>query len=202
MPAIKVLCLIAAIATGASYFDSGRHSPCSILGEQVRHRDDLEAAIIPDAVVYIDSAGRYGPLSPARCIGALLGQRPILFLTTARPASQQQVQSPQPTTNEEIFRTVLKKTQPAINKCSLRRLRGELPTFAASAECSNRLLIAAFNAAHYKYMDLIKYLAAKRLEVAEQIDRGKLTEEQARQEAMKIMMQIIAAERERDSGVR
>lgn len=116
--------------------------------------------------------------------------------------SAAQAQSAQPTSNEDIFRTVLREAQPVINECRLRRLRGELPTFAASAECSNRGLIAAFSAARYKYIDLIEYLAAKRLEVAGQIDRKEVTEDQARRESVKIMLHIVTAVQERDSRAR
>lgn len=136
------------------------------------------------------------------CVIAAIASFDFGSLPSSLTASQQQVQPPRPTTSEDIFRAVLRDAQPAINECRLRRLRGELPTFAASAECSNRRLIAAFSAAHYKYMDLIQYLAAKRVEVAEQIDRRELTEDQARQQSMKIIMQIIATEQKRDSSPR
>ena len=49
-------------------------------------------------------------------------------------------------------------------------------------------MIQAFNAAHYRYMDLIETLAAKRLEVAERIDRNELTEDQAKLENAKLYM--------------
>ncbi|MFZ2065124.1 MAG: hypothetical protein WAV27_04005 [Xanthobacteraceae bacterium] len=122
-----------------------------------------------------------------------------LVLAQAAPANPAEAK---PTTNQDIFRTILREVQPVINECRLRRLRGELPTFAASAECSNHGLISSFNAAHYKYMDLIRFLVAKRLEVAEQIDRKEVTEDQARRESMKIMIRVITAVQERDSGAR
>ena len=124
--------------------------------------------------------------------------------TPAAPqlASGQEVQSSRPATNQDVFDATLREAQAAISECRLKRLSGELPTFATSAQCSNRQLITIFNAAHYEYMDLIQYLAAKRLEVAEKIDRGELTKEQAQQEGMKIIMQITAVARERDSSTR
>ncbi len=51
-------------------------------------------------------------------------------------------------------------------------------------------------------MDLIETLAAKRLEVAERIDRNELTEDQAKLENAKLYMEIVAAERRRDSAAR
>ncbi len=63
-------------------------------------------------------------------------------------------------------------------------------------------MIQAFNGAHYKYMDLIEFFAAKRLELAARIDRGELTEDQAKLETQKVYASIQATERQRDSGAR
>jgi hypothetical protein len=58
-------------------------------------------------------------------------------------------------------------------------------------------MIQAFNAAHYRYMDLIETLATKRLQVAERIDRNELTEDQAKLENAKLYMEMS-----RDSAAR
>jgi hypothetical protein len=81
-------------------------------------------------------------------------------------------------------------------------LRGELSTHAASVQCSNPTMLAAFSEAHYKYMDLIEFFAAKRLELAAKIDRGELTEQQAQLESNKLYASIQETERQRDSGAR
>jgi hypothetical protein len=49
----------------------------------------------------------------------------------------------------------------------------------------------------YRYIDLIETLAAKRLEVAERIDRNELTEDQAKLENAKLYMEMS-----RDSAAR
>ena len=90
----------------------------------------------------------------------------------------------------------------AMVECRDKRLRGELPTQVASVQCSNPTIIAAFQKAHYRYMDLIQFFAAKRLEFAAKIDRGELTEQQAQLESNKVYASIQATERQRDSGVR
>jgi hypothetical protein len=93
-------------------------------------------------------------------------------------------------------------TVQATNECRAKRLRGELPTHAASVQCSNPTMITAFNEARYKYMDLIEFFAAKRLELAAKIDRGELTEKQAQIESTKAYASIQEAERRRDTGAR
>jgi len=83
------------------------------------------------------------------------------------------------------------------NGCRAKRSVESYPTFAASVQCSNPRMIQAFNAAHYRYMDLIETLATKRLEVAERIDRNELTEDQAKLENAKLYMEMS-----RDSAAR
>jgi len=63
-------------------------------------------------------------------------------------------------------------------------------------------MIAAFKEAHYKYMDLIEFFAAKRLELPAKIDRGELTERQAQLDSKKAFASIQEAERRRDGRAR
>ena len=60
-------------------------------------------------------------------------------------------------------------------------------------------MLQAFNVAHYRYMDLIQFFAAKRVELATKIDRGEMTEQQAKAETQKIFASIQATERQRDA---
>ena len=156
------------------------------------------AAVLPDSIVDLVIAGQYGALSPGRCLGILLEQSPQ---ATQHPMARQQPPHA-PLNGQEALSAPLREAQRAIDECRAKRLRGELPTFAASVQCSNPRMIQAFNAAHYRYMDLIETLAAKRLEVAERIDRNELTEDQAKLENAKLYMEIVAAERRRDSAAR
>jgi hypothetical protein len=59
-------------------------------------------------------------------------------------------------------------------------------------------MIKAFNAAHYRYMDLIELFAMRRIEMAAKIDRSELTEEQAKFETEKFYASIQETERRRD----
>jgi hypothetical protein len=149
----------------------------------------------------MDIAAQYGPLSPARCVDLLLEKRAVLLSTTPQPVAQQA--PPASThTNQVVFSKALREAQQAINECKAKRVSGELPTFAASAQCSNPRLIQAFSAAHYRYIDLIQVLAARRLEIAKRIDRKELTEDQAQLEYARLMMKITAVERQRDVRAR
>jgi hypothetical protein len=52
----------------------------------------------------------------------------------------------------------------AANECRAKRLSGELKTYVESVECSNPRIVEAWSAANYKYLDLVKSFAAKRLD--------------------------------------
>jgi hypothetical protein len=93
-------------------------------------------------------------------------------------------------------------TVQAITQCREKRLRGELATYAASAQCSNKLMVAAYNQVHYRYMDLIQSFAERRLEIASKQDRGELTDQQGQLEASKAFAAIQDIERRRDSSGR
>jgi Transglycosylase SLT domain len=66
----------------------------------------------------------------------------------------------------------------AVKECKAKRLSGELKTYVQSAMCSNPGVVQAFSAVNYKHMDLIQGFAAKRLELAEKLDRRQITEAQ------------------------
>ena len=110
--------------------------------------------------------------------------------------------APLPATVQDPMQRALNITAQAADECKAKRLSGQLPSHAASVQCANPAMLQAFNAAHYKYMDLIQYFAAKRLEVATKIDRGEMTEQQGQVETQKIFASIQATERQRDSGAR
>jgi hypothetical protein len=118
-------------------------------------------------------------------------------LTRSAPSvqhPQQQQPSPAPTVQDPL-QWALKVTAQAADGCRTKRLRGELPSHAASVQCSNPPMLQAFDAAHYRYMDLIHFFAAKRLEMATKIDRGEITEQQGQIETQKIYASIQATER-------
>ena len=86
----------------------------------------------------------------------------------------------------------------AANECRAKRLSGELKTYVESVECSNPRIVEAWGAAKYKYMDLVKTFAAKRLELARRVDRGELSEEQNQRQIADFYSQLQAEGRRRE----
>jgi hypothetical protein len=111
-----------------------------------------------------------------------------------------EIGAPLDPTAQDPMQWALKVTAQATADCRNKRLKGELPSHAASAQCANPAMIQAFNAAHYRYMDLIQFFAAKRLELAVEIDRGEMTEQQGIVETQKFYASIQATERQRDAA--
>ena len=198
-----VLGIIGLIAL-ALFYDFGTLSPCGILRETVRKRDGL-AAILPDSIVDLGLAAQYGELSPSRCVAILMNDlKPVTTAQATLPPSPAP-RSPAPqakVTAQDPVQWAMQVTVKAENECRAKRVRGELPSYAASAECSNPTMLAAFKEARYRYMDLIQFFAAKRLELAKQIDIGQLTEQQAQAETTQVYQAMIATERQRDQLAR
>jgi hypothetical protein len=84
----------------------------------------------------------------------------------------------------------------AVGECKAKRLSGELKTYVESATCSNPNIVQAFSAANYKHMDLIQAFAAKRLELAEKLDRQQISEAQSDRELSEFSNRIRNEERQ------
>jgi hypothetical protein len=199
--ALRALGAIAVLIAAVAYFNYGTLSPCGALRETVRQRDGL-AAILPDSIVDLVISGQYGALSPGRCISILLEQHgaPKPAQAIQQPIARQQ--TPQAPAPQDALQAALKQTELASDLCRAKRLRGELPTYAASVRCANPAMIQAFKAAQYRYMDLIDFFAAKRLELAEKIDRNELTEDQAKVEGERAYAGIVKLQQLRDGTTR
>ena len=208
MRTIQTLGGIAALIAVSVYWNFGTLSPCGVLRETVRQRDGL-AAVLPDSIVDLALAGQYGTLSPGRCLAVLMNNLSTPVPNTAQASRPEKVQpvprpapQPAPVTAQDPMQWAAQVTVEASNECRAKRLRGELPNHMASAQCANAPMLAAFNEAHYRYMDLIQFFAAKRLELAAKIDRGELTEQQAQLDGNKFYASIQETERQRDHGAR
>jgi hypothetical protein len=94
------------------------------------------------------------------------------------------------------------KADAAIRECRRMRLAGQLRTYVASVECSNRRILAAYQAAGYRYMDLVTMMTKARRGESERIDRELLTEAQSQVEYARLMTAIHNMEQQRDSGRR
>jgi len=92
------------------------------------------------------------------------------------------------------------KTLAAMAECKSKRLSGELKTYVQSAKCSNPRMIRAFQDAGYPYMDIIELYAAKRIELAKNVDEKKITEEEYEISNKEFVSQLIEKEKERDTN--
>ena len=185
------------------YLSFGTLSPCGMLRESIRKQDTLTAAL-PDSLVDLALVAQYGALSPGRCIGILLGGQNAPVATKISPVQQtlpQQASRPV-SSGEDAMRAALKEAETAINECRAKRLSGELRTYAESAKCSNPRIAQSFNAANYRYMDLIEWLAEQRLQLAYKMDRREMTDEQARAASKKLFTAIVDEERRREAARR
>ncbi len=106
--------------------------------------------------------------------------------------------SPNPLTEEEVLAKALQEGEVAAHECRARRLSGEISTFLQSAQCSNGRIVQAFRAVNYRYMDLITRYAAGRLQIAQKIDRGLITEAEAKSETTTLINAINEVARQRD----
>jgi hypothetical protein len=86
-----------------------------------------------------------------------------------------------------------------VNECKAKRLAGELKSFVQSAQCSNPRIIAAFNKANYRYMDLVTLMTGKRMQIAERLDRNQLSEADANVAYQQAFTDIVTAEKARDA---
>lgn len=176
-----------------------------MLRESYRQRDGL-AAILPDSIVDLSLAAQYGALTPGRCLGILVHTLKTQVPNTAQasipqpvqPQRQQITPAPATPTVQNPLQWALQITAQTANECKAKRLRGELPNYVASAQCSNVTMLAAFNEVHYRYMDLIQAFAAERVELASKIDRGEMTGQQAQLEGQRLYASLQATERQRD----
>ena len=194
---MKAIAAIMVLICIALYLTFGTISPCGMLRENVRKHDNLAAAL-PDSVLDLALAAQHGALSPGRCLEILLAGQSAPPVAPARqiPAAQQ---PPAVQTGDEALRTVFVT---AVNECRARRLSGELRTFAASVQCSNARIVQAFSVANYRYMYLIDMLAAKRLQIAQRIDRKEITEAQGQLENTQLLNDLREAERQLDTNRR
>jgi hypothetical protein len=155
---------------------------------------------LPDAIVDAALAAKYGALTPGKCVGLLLSGRtgPVPATVAAAPQQQIQAATPSQVSMANGFSGALQRANAAMGECRDRRLRGALKSHVESTQCSNPRVVQIFSSENYRYMDLVQFLTAKRLEMARKLDQGQMTEGQAVTESQKLMNQIAEIERSRD----
>jgi hypothetical protein len=196
---LKTLSVAAVLAAGAVYLHFGTLSPCGALRETVRRQDGL-ARILPDGIIDAMIEGNIGPLSPGRCLNALLnGQRTTAPAVATASAPQPDRQAVSAQANSAEMQAAGNEAASAINECKAKRLAGELKSFAQSAQCSNPRIIAAFNRANYRYLDLVTLMTAQRMQIAERLDRNLMSEADANVAYQQAFTDVVTAEKARDA---
>lgn len=102
--------------------------------------------------------------------------------------------------SEEALQQATAEATRAETECRHRREIGELKTYRAAALCVNDQMIPAYRKAGYRYMDLMVSYAAKRMEIAQAIDAGSLTDSQAATQLAQFFNGLVDEEHKRDHG--
>jgi hypothetical protein len=124
----------------------------------------------------------------------------LSLYTRQKPATlapqQIAIQAAPPTTTPQLPSDPWTEAASAAKICKVKRLGGQLKTYVQSATCSNAGIVQVFSAANYKHMDLIQEFAAKRLELADKLDRGQITEAQSDRQLLDLYSRIRNEERQ------
>jgi hypothetical protein len=93
--------------------------------------------------------------------------------------------------------TMRETTKAAVLECRDRRLKKEFKTYRQSADCSNPKILAAYEAADYPYMDLVHVLVDARLVMADNLDKGAITEAQAQSQSSELENRLTGEDQRR-----
>jgi hypothetical protein len=89
------------------------------------------------------------------------------------------------------------KVERASAECRQKRLNGELKSYVESVQCSNPLILQAYQEAGDPNMDLIQLLCAYREAVAERNDKGELTEAEGHVAIQELTLRVNQEARQR-----
>jgi hypothetical protein len=96
--------------------------------------------------------------------------------------------------------TPLEQSRAAIEECRERRLRHELPSYQASAECSSPKIFAAWREAGYQHLDLITAWLNAREQASAEVDQKRLTPKDFETRMAELTIRLTAEENRRRSG--
>lgn len=95
---------------------------------------------------------------------------------------------------------MFQQTRTIRTQCETRHLSGDLKTYVAVEQCANPPILAIYRAEHFPHVDVIENAQAQRLAVAEQRDRGELTDIQAAARLSDIRLQQRLVMERRDAA--
>jgi hypothetical protein len=102
---------------------------------------------------------------------------------------------------QALMQVPVEKSRQAIEDCRQQRLRGELPSYLASAQCSSPKIFAAWREAGYPHMDLITEWLTTREAASAQVDQHALTPEQFERQMADLTIRLTAEEQRRRAGL-
>lgn len=101
-------------------------------------------------------------------------------------------------TQAEKTASAAKEASEAKAFCAQKYPDGTAKTHLESVQCSNPLIIVAFQKAGFPYMDIIELGNAKRLDIAERLDKGVITINQADLEMKEYGLKLNGITQQRD----
>jgi len=113
----------------------------------------------------------------------------LLALILTSCGSHSQAKKPSPGSQ------ALDETKAAIASC-----KEKYTSHTQRVECSNPLIVQAYEKVHYQHMDLIQIRNSKNLEIAQRWDRNEITESQAKSAADYVNEQLRTILQERTKG--
>ena len=121
----------------------------------------------------------------------------VVYMSASLVCCQNSLQNIQK--EQEAKLAVMREKETSIlAECELKRIGGELKTYAESTQCSNPMIVAAHQEAGDPAMNLVYLLTAYRLAVAERIDKGALREAEANLMLAQLVSRINTERLQRD----
>jgi hypothetical protein len=91
-----------------------------------------------------------------------------------------------------------KEASVEVNRCKNRHMHSEFKNHVQFAACVNQAISVAYQRAGYRYPDLTEAMNAKRLDIAQRIDKKEIAESQGNKEFFDFSAQMAKEEISRD----
>lgn len=199
---------------GIVWLSQGTLDPCGMIRSRIREDARRAGAIevlttmLPDSVIDAVVEAKFGQMTPGRCIVWLLDPASFNPYHEALAASHVVAPAPLPARpgtashmpTAAALQLAQARSQVAINACRDKRIRGELPSYVSSVECSGLGIVEAYRDAQYPFMDLVYRWLDDRRALGDQLDRGLLTKDQADRFEAQLLAKFRQVEAQRVSG--
>lgn len=100
-----------------------------------------------------------------------------------------------------VMKVPVERSRAAIAECRDRRLKKEIATYKASAQCASPKIYAAWREANYPHMDLITAWLNAREAASEKVDQNAITPKEFERQMAEITNRLTAEEQRRRAGL-